>query len=100
MLVSRHQDKETAMRQWTEKERKRQACAIRRTKPWKKSTGPKTPEGKERAKMNAFKSGMYTPEYKILRRALTLQAEFVRGISLWAQAEDRMDMLRERTVKE
>lgn len=42
---------------WTSERRARQAEAIRRWKPWTKSTGPKTPNGKARAKMNGYRGG-------------------------------------------
>ena len=38
---------------------------IRRWKPWEKSTGPKTPEGKRKAAMRGFKGG----ERALIRRA-------------------------------
>lgn len=40
---------------WTPERRARQAEAIRRWKPWEKSTGPKTAEGKARVSRNAYK---------------------------------------------
>jgi hypothetical protein len=43
------------MRAWTLEERERQRQLISGWSPWQKSTGPKTPEGKQRAKMNADK---------------------------------------------
>lgn len=36
---------------------------IYKTKPWEKSTGARTPEGKERSKMNAMKA---SPEFHAL----------------------------------
>ena len=42
---------------WTEERRARQAAEIRRWKPWEKSTGPKTPEGKARVARNAYTGG-------------------------------------------
>ncbi|WP_415406930.1 hypothetical protein ACLHDG_14380 [Sulfurovum sp. CS9] len=40
---------------WDEESRQRQREVIMKRKPWLKSTGPKTAEGKERSKMNALK---------------------------------------------
>jgi len=42
---------------WTPERRRKQAEAIRRWKPWAQSTGPVTPEGKERVSRNAWKGG-------------------------------------------
>lgn len=42
---------------WTLERRQRQAEAIRRWKPWEQSTGPVTPEGRERVSRNAWKGG-------------------------------------------
>lgn len=33
------------------------AALIRRWRPWEQSTGPKSPEGKERSAMRGFKGG-------------------------------------------
>lgn len=40
---------------WTPERRAKQAEAIRRWKPWKRSTGPKTEEGKAASSRNAYK---------------------------------------------
>lgn len=40
---------------WTPERRRRQAYLIKQWQPWKKSTGPKTVEGKQRASKNAVK---------------------------------------------
>lgn len=40
---------------WTPERRVRQAKAIRRWRPWEKSTGPKTPTGKSIVANNAAK---------------------------------------------
>lgn len=42
---------------WTPERRARQAALIREWKPWEKSTGPRTDEGKARAARNPFKGG-------------------------------------------
>ena len=39
---------------WTEDRRQRQREAIQRWKPWSKSTGPKSPEGKAATSNNAY----------------------------------------------
>jgi hypothetical protein len=43
---------------WTPERRARQAEAIRRWRPWDKSTGPRTVDGKAIVSRNAFKGGM------------------------------------------
>lgn len=42
---------------WTQERRLGQSEAIKNWKPWEKSTGAKTIEGKEKSKMNAWKHG-------------------------------------------
>ncbi|MGH8570053.1 MAG: hypothetical protein ACREXU_19110 [Gammaproteobacteria bacterium] len=42
---------------WTPERRARQSALVRRWKPWERSTGPRTPEGKARAAHNADKGG-------------------------------------------
>ena len=42
---------------WTEERRKAQAERCRNNKPWTRATGPKTPAGKARSSMNAYKYG-------------------------------------------
>ena len=42
---------------WTQERRQKQSEAIKRWKPWEKSTGAKTIEGKEKSSMNAYKHG-------------------------------------------
>lgn len=42
---------------WTEERKARQRAAIQRWKPWKRSTGPRTDEGKARVARNAYRGG-------------------------------------------
>ncbi|MCK9541869.1 MAG: hypothetical protein M0R03_07555 [Novosphingobium sp.] len=44
---------------WTPERRARQAEIIRQTKPWKSSTGPRTPEGKAVSSRNAYVGDWY-----------------------------------------
>lgn len=57
---------------WTPERRARQAENIRLIKPWEKSTGPITPEGKLRSSQNAR-----MPEY--IAAALTKQDDLMAG---------------------
>ncbi len=62
---------------WTPERRRRQAERCRQNKPWQKSTGPRSDEGKNAAKMNACKHGMYSAPIKELERLLRLQKLFL-----------------------
>ena len=42
---------------WTSERRARQAELIRSWRPWEKSTGPRSAEGKARTARNGFKGG-------------------------------------------
>lgn len=64
---------------WTEERRARQAEAIRRWKPWKRSTGPRTVEGKATAAMNGLKHGGRSQARQALDRAVAALLEGVRG---------------------
>ena len=59
---------------WTLERRARQAALIQRWKPWERSTGPKTLEGKARVSRNAFKGGC-RELLRQLSRALRQQEE-------------------------
>jgi hypothetical protein len=64
-------DKEGAMakRNWTEVQRNRQREAIQASKPWQKSTGPTSDEGKAVASQNANQGGL-RPQLRALSQAL------------------------------
>ncbi len=44
---------------WTEEKRQAMRDRINQTKPWLKSTGARTPEGKAISSQNAFKGGLH-----------------------------------------
>jgi hypothetical protein len=53
---------------WTEERKQKQRELIQNWKPWEKSTGAKTPKGKAKSKMNAYKYGY--AEAKMMLREL------------------------------
>lgn len=63
---------------WTEERRKAAAERCRAQKPWKKSTGPKTPEGKVRASLNAFKTGNHSLVMQPVRDILNINRLFLK----------------------
>ena len=44
---------------WTAERRQRQSEAIRQWRPWEKSTGPVSAEGRQKVGKNAFKGGCF-----------------------------------------
>ena len=63
------------MRHWTPEERERQRELIESWQPWKRSTGPRTAEGRQRSKLNAVKHGLRGEEMRELRRLMTEMGE-------------------------
>jgi len=57
-------------RKWTTEQRARQSALIHRWKPWARSTGANTPEGKAKSSRNAYKGGVAG---KALRQAQAQQ---------------------------
>ncbi len=68
------------MKEWSEDRRKAQAERMRTLRPWEKTKGPISEEGKKRSSMNALKHGMDSQAIKELRRVLKLQKEFLKGL--------------------
>ena len=61
---------------WTPERRARQAELIRNWKPWERSTGPKTAEGKARLAQNPYKGG--TRQWmRNVAKALRRQREWI-----------------------
>lgn len=58
-----------AERFWTDEQRDRQREAIQDAKPWQKSTGPKSAEGKAAVSKNADR-GRLRPQLRALSRTL------------------------------
>lgn len=59
------------MRQWTAEERRHQARLINTWKPWMRSSGPKTLDGKHKSSKNAYIHGGYGQESKAIRRTIS-----------------------------
>lgn len=69
---------------WPPERRQAQADRIRQTKPWTKSTGPKSTEGKARSARNGTTHGLHTPEGQHLRKALRRQCREITLLAvLW-----------------
>lgn len=64
---------------WTPERRARQAEVIRRAKPWEKSTGPKTDEGKAISSRNAHK-GLGREERRQMDRLARLHHALMREL--------------------
>lgn len=72
------------MRNWTQEERQRQRELIQRWKPWMKSTGAKTPEGKEKSSQNAYKTGKSAKTRELIKeinRLLKRQRALLGGLA-------------------
>lgn len=66
---------------WTAERRIKQAEAIQRWKPWEKSTGPLTDDGKARVAQNAYKGGK-RPKLRGLQSKLR---ELFKGLDTFAK---------------
>ena len=63
---------------WTEGRRKKQAEAIRRNKPWEKSTGPRTKGGKARSRLNAVKHGEPSRAFLLIKAMARENMKYIR----------------------
>jgi hypothetical protein len=64
---------------WTPERKAKQSQTIRQWKPWEKSTGPRSPEGKARVGRNAWKGG-HRLELRELARMVDAEVRFARGL--------------------
>lgn len=80
---------------WTPERRARQAELIASWKPWRHATGPRTPDGKARASLNAYKGGHWLKLRELARmvnaeigeaRELVADCKRVGGIKSLAHA--------------
>jgi len=65
---------------WTPERRRLQAERIRKQKPWLRSTGPRTVQGKAISCRNALIHGMRSRARRALGLLLRLQRDFVRNL--------------------
>lgn len=63
---------------WTLERRRRQSERIRTWKPWDRSTGPRSPEGKAGASHNAYRGGTRLL-LRTLAKTLRSQKELLEG---------------------
>ncbi len=85
-----------AARKWTKKQREQQAEVIRRSRPWDRATGPRTPEGKAKAAQNALKHGLHSQQIKEFRRII----RYSRKVNLFnVDAHQLVEEAREAAIK-
>ena len=65
---------------WTPERKARQAQLIHNWRPWERSTGPKTAEGKARVSKNAYKGGR-RDALRVLGRLLRVQKDGLERIT-------------------
>lgn len=65
---------------WTPEKRAQAAKRMKQQKPWLKTKGPTSAEGKKVASQNAYKHGFRSEDYKSLCALLRAQKEFVQTI--------------------
>jgi hypothetical protein len=60
---------------WTLERRAKQSAAIRQWRPWERSTGPRTSEGKARVARNAWRGGHRAEFRQLMRQVGELLSE-------------------------
>ncbi len=72
----------TKTKGWNKQRREKQAQNIQKTRPWTKTTGPRTPEGKAAITTNALKHGTRSATFITLRKTLRAQRTALTALSL------------------
>ena len=68
------------MNGWTPERRKKQSELIKSWKPWEKSVGATTVEGKNKSKMNALKHGCRSAVFRKLDASLAAHNRMIREL--------------------
>jgi len=84
---------------WSPERRAAQAARCRQNKPWQKSTGPKTKEGKARASINAFKHGGFRVQRELLREMSKTNRQFRKAYGEFAKNEVKKAMQKQSLIK-
>jgi len=75
-----NENKPKKRRAYPDKYRQERARLIRKTRPWKRASGPKTKAGKAASSRNALKHGLRSAEINHLRALLRSQARAIKQI--------------------
>ena len=74
------------LRVWTKEQREAQRERIKASKPWEKSTGPRTREGRQKSCLNAFKHGKRAKRFVSLGNGQLLDFDYWKSDS-WLDME-------------
>lgn len=74
---------------WTEERRRKQAEAIKKWKPWEKSTGPRTEAGKARTRLNAVQERRHAETTIEARKILKLHRTFMMQWQKYLAADEK-----------
>ena len=64
---------------WTDERRAKMREAVKRWRPWEKSTGPRTKRGRKKSSANAMKHGYRGKAWRDFNRLMARQRAYVRG---------------------
>jgi len=80
------------MPRWTDEQRKAQSERIKDLKPWLKTTGPKTEQGKRNSSQNAIKHGLRSQLAKDVKAVLRQQEAILRDLSCHPERAERSEV--------